>query len=81
MFDRQTAWTTLPCYCVMPYCTIRRAWLAGPYPTAAAAHEVVPRARRWALRQSGDAQAASYRYEVYQHFDGETRSILGELLP
>jgi hypothetical protein len=76
MFDKQTHWTDSPCYYVMAYSRLRRAWLAGPYPTAKAAEEVLPRARRWAIRQSGDRHAASYRYEVMRHFNGDTHSIL-----
>jgi len=81
MFDKQTLWTECPCYYVMAYARSRRAWLAGPYPTAVAAAEVLPRVRRWAIRQSGDRNAASYRYEVMRHFNGDTHSILGILTP
>jgi hypothetical protein len=81
MFDKHTDWTQGPCYYVMAYQGCRRVWLAGPYHTATDAEAALPRARRWALLQSGDKNAAGYRYDVYQHSNGETRTILGELLP
>jgi hypothetical protein len=77
MFDNQSHWTQGPCYYVMACCCFDRAWLADPYPTMATAEDVLPMVRRWAVQQSGDQRAASYRYEVAQHFNGETHSILG----
>jgi hypothetical protein len=43
--------------------------------------KVLPRARLWALRDSGDENAALDRYEVAMHHHGEVRSILGEMSP
>ena len=81
MFDNHTLWTEGPCYYVVAYSRLRRAWLAGPYPTAKSAEDVLPRVRQWAFQQSGDRNAASYRYDVMRHYNGDTHSILGILTP
>ena len=77
MFATQTGWTDQPCYYAIATFGIRRAWLAGPFPTHAEADDVLPRARRWALRESGDRHAAVYTYEVLRHYNGHQHSILG----
>ena len=79
MFATQTGWTDQPCYYAIATFGIRRAWLAGPFPTLAEADAVLPRAQRWALRESGDRFAAVYSYEVLRHYNGHQHSILGRL--
>jgi hypothetical protein len=81
MFDNHTLWTESPCYYVMAFSRMRRAWLAGPYPTASDAQKVLPHVRQWALQQSGDPKSASYRYSVIRHYNGNTHAILGALTP
>jgi hypothetical protein len=65
----------------MAYSGTHRAWLAGPYRTQDEAEAALPRVRRWAILESADPKAADYRYEVAEHWDGEVRSILGEMAP
>lgn len=77
MFENHIEWTNQPCHYVMAYDGNRRAWLKGPYRTLNQAERALPGAVQWALRHSGDDQASRYRYEIYQHFNGQTRSILG----
>lgn len=79
LFEHQTVWTEGPCFYVVALHRFRRAWLAGPYPTQAAAEAVLPRAVSWATDASGDPRAADYDYRVYQHSCGTVRSILGEM--
>ena len=81
LFEHHTDWTDEPCYYVVAFKGNRRAWLAGPYATRGEAEDVLPRAKRWAIRDSGDKQAASYHYRVAQHYNGHDRSILGEIQP
>jgi hypothetical protein len=78
LFEHHTDWTDEPCYYVVAVDGCRRATLAGPYLTRGEADDVLPRAKRWAIRDSGDHQAARYRYHVAQHYNGHDRSILGE---
>ena len=79
MFSAHTDWAERPCWYVVAYDGNRRAWLAGPYRTATEAEAVLPGAVRWATECSGDGWAERYRYAVHEHFDGGTRSILGEV--
>jgi hypothetical protein len=81
IFQAQTEWTNEPCYYVIAFRNFQRAWLAGPYRTHTEASRVFPRSVRWAVRQSGDPEAMHYVYQVFQHHDGQTRSILGEIQP
>lgn len=81
MFERQAGWLDRPCHYVMAHDGFRRAWPAGPYRTAAEAQAVLPEATEWAPRDSGDEGADRYAYAVYEHHDGWTRSVLGEVGP
>ena len=81
LFEEQTGWTDDPCYYVVAFKGNRRAWLAGPYATQGRAEDFLPRAKRWAIRESGDQEATTYHYRVVQHYNGHDRSILGELQP
>jgi hypothetical protein len=81
LFDHHTGWTDTTCYYVVAFKGNRRAWLAGPYATRSEAEDVLPRARRWAIRQSGDQEANKYQYRVAEHYHGHDRSILGEIQP
>jgi hypothetical protein len=81
LFEKQTSWTDGDCYYVAALSGFRKAWLAGPYPTRGMAEDVLPRAVRWALRESGDELADRYEYRVLQHHHGHDRSILGEIQP
>lgn len=77
LFEQHTGWTDDPCYYVVAIKGNRRACLAGPYATRGEAEDVMPRAKRWAIRESGDKHAVSYQYTVAQHYNGHDRSILG----
>jgi hypothetical protein len=81
MFDEHTQWAERPCYYVIAFQGFRRAWLAGPYRARAEADTVLPRVISWATSESGDTEAANYTYQVVEHHNGETRSILGEWQP
>ena len=81
MFEAHTDWAERPCWYVVAHHRTRRAWLAGPYRTAAEAEAVLPGAVLWAYKRSGDERAGHYSYAVHEHFDGGTRSILGEVAP
>jgi hypothetical protein len=81
LFDHHTGWTDDPCYYVVAVKGNRSACLAGPYATRGEAEAVFPRARRWAIRESGDKEAAGYHYHVAQHYNGHDRSVLGEIQP
>jgi hypothetical protein len=81
MFDNQTKWTETECFYVIASKGFHRAWIAGPYRTQSQADAVLPRAIRWAVRQSGDCDAQHYTYRVASHYNGEVRSILGEIEP
>ncbi len=81
MFSGHADWAKRPCWYVVATHGGRRAWPAGPYRTAAEAEAVLPGAVNWAYKRSGDEQADRYRYAVHGHFDGGTRSILGEVAP
>jgi hypothetical protein len=81
MFDSHTEWTYQPCWYVVARHKHQRAWLAGPYRTYDEAAGIAVRCLGWALGESGDGHAARYGYQVYQHYDGQVRSILGELKP
>jgi hypothetical protein len=81
MFDNHTQWTETECFYVIAFKGNHRACIAGPYRTRSQADAVLPRAIRWAVRQSGDRNAADYTYRVAQHYNGHDRSILGEIQP
>ena len=81
LFEQHTDWTDAECYYVAALWGFRRAWLAGPYRTQRMADDALPRAVRWAMRDSDDKQAACYDYRVVQHHHGHYRSILGEIQP
>lgn len=81
LFEHHTAWTDEPCYYVVAFHGNRRACLAGPYLTQGEAADVLPRAKRWGIRDSGDKEAVKYHYHVAQHYHGHDRSILGEIQP
>jgi hypothetical protein len=78
MFAKYTDWTQYPCYYVIAFKGNRRAYLAGPYRTAADADRAFHHVTAWALTRSGDKEAKSYHYRVSQEYTGETRGILGE---
>lgn len=77
MFKDYTDWTQMPCYYVIATTGMRRAWLAGPYPTYDAADAALPAAQLWALTRSTNDCSPDYQYTVTIHHNGETRSILG----
>ena len=79
MFDEHTQWTERPCYYVIACHHFRRAWLAGPFQTRAEADTMLPHVVSWATSASRDPEAGSYNYQVTEHYNGEVRSILGEL--
>jgi len=81
MFDKQTLWTECPCLLRHGLRAIATGLACRAVSDRRGAAEVLPRVRRWAIRQSGDRNAASYRYEVMRHFNGDTHSILGILTP
>jgi hypothetical protein len=81
LFEQHTFWTDDECFYVVAFHGNRRAWLAGPYATRGKAEEVLPRAKRWAIRDSEDKEAVKYHYRVAQHYNGHDRSILGEIEP
>ena len=81
LFEKHTTWTDAECYYVVAVAHFRRAWLAGPYPTRRMADDVLPRAIRWAVHESGDSRAGTYQIGVTTHHHGHDRSILGEIRP
>jgi hypothetical protein len=81
LFPSYLDWTESTCYYVAAIHGVSRAFLAGPYRTFAEAEAALPHSRRWALKTSGDAAAASYDYRVQAMHTGHDRSILGELAP
>jgi hypothetical protein len=81
LFEKHTGWTDAECFYVVAFKGNARAWLAGPYVTRGEAEDVLSRAKRWAIRESGDKQAVNYHYRVAQHYNGHDRSILGEIQP
>jgi hypothetical protein len=81
LFEYHTDWTDDPCFYVVAFDFNRRACLAGPYGTRGETEDVLPRAKRWAIRESKDKDAVSYHYHVCQHYNGHDRSILGEIQP
>jgi hypothetical protein len=81
LFESHNGWIDDPCYYVVACLFNQRAWLAGPYATRGEAEDVLPKAKRWAVRDSGDKDAVKYHYRVAQHYNGHDRSILGEIRP
>lgn len=81
LFSEHTAWTAYPCYYIIAFKGNYRAFLAGPYKTAAQADRAFQHVTAWALTKSGDKEAKNYHYRVSQEYTGETRSILGEWQP
>lgn len=81
MFEKHVKWIKSECYYIVAFKSNARSWIAGPYPTRSQAEGVLPRAIHWAMWQSGDSDAPTYTYCVTRHYNGETRSILGEIQP
>jgi len=81
LFEKHTDWTDAECFYIVAFSGNQRAWLAGPYANRGVAEDVLPQAKRWAIRDSGDKEAVKYHYRVAQHHDGHDRSILGEIQP
>ncbi len=81
LFSNHLDWTESTCYYVAANHGFRMALLSGPFCTSTDAEAALSSSRRWALKASGDAAAASYQYQVYVANTGHSRSILGELPP
>jgi hypothetical protein len=81
LFEYYTAWADDPCFYVVAFDFNRRAWLAGPYVTRGEAEDALPRAKHWAIHESGDKDAVRYNYRIVQHYHGHDRSILGKIQP
>ncbi len=82
MSDEQRYWLYSPCYYVTAYKRQRQiSLLAGPYRTRRHAERVLDKARAWAIKESGDQEAATYDYMVSIKPHGLDPSILGVIEP